>query len=63
MYIYIYEVDFLIKEHYNSNCVTRAAGGSKKSGSSNQRRHNQGREKRRPSTLMLRETQLYIYIY
>ena len=41
--------------YYNYNRVPGAAGGSKKSGSSNQRRHTQGREKRRPSTLMLWE--------
>ena len=36
--------------NYNYNRVPGAAGGSKKNGSSNQRRQNQGREKRRPST-------------
>ena len=33
--------------------VPGAAAWSKKSGASNQHRHSQGREKRRPSTLML----------
>ena len=36
-----------------SNRVPGAARRSKKSGSSNQRRHSHGREKRRPSALML----------
>ena len=39
----------------NNNRVPGAAEGSKKLGSSNQPRHTQGREKRRPSTLMLWE--------
>ena len=39
----------------NNNHVPGPAGGSEKLGSSNQPRHTQGREKRRPSTLMLWE--------
>ena len=39
--------------NYNYNRFPGAAGLWKKSGVSNQRRHTHGREKRRPSTLML----------
>ena len=57
MYINIY--GRMVTNNNSNNYNDRApgaTGGSKESGSSNQRRHTQGWEKRRPSTLMLRET-------
>ena len=53
IYIYIYIYIYKVERAGTNNYYNWGRGGSKKSVSSNQRRHTQGREKRTPSSLML----------